>query len=451
MFEGKSSTVFQHIIVALAVFAVLLSGCQPKPTPTATPPPPNVTLAVNPDITDVPAGDTVALTVEASGQDLRFKWSAGRGKLSAFDTPAVLYTAPDSAGVDTVAVEVSSASGTTTRNVSFNVIAPPTATFTPAPALTSTPTATSTPAPTSTATPTSTPTATPSPIPSPIITITTPLAEVKCPLDDECRFSIKGTSSGVASDPDLKVIVFIGPGWSNEWWPHMASSVNSDGTWQGHAQIGDRPCWPTGDSFEIVAMVLTHDQVDGIAIDFQPLPDEYVARSNRVDLVTTYDPVPIHLSLAKPSYDDTGSNIITLIAWEQSHLAFDYDLGTGGWVQVTVPVNLDMFCMKEVGFSIAFSLEGTGAANSFEVKLEDADYTSYGWRRPRGSVTADLEMIDLSLDIFRFWWDGDNQDTDMNWQQVMNILFAVSQHPGDEGGEGQVTISDVVLIPPATP
>jgi hypothetical protein len=57
----------------------------------------------------------------------------------------------------------------------------------------------------------------------------------------------------------------------------------------------------------------------------------------------------------------------------------------------------------------------------------------------------------LSLDYFEFWWGGDGQDMDMNWSEVMNILFAVSQQPGDEGGEGQVTVSDVILIPPATP
>jgi len=139
-----------------------------------------VALVVNPDITEVLARQTVALPVETSGKDLHFKWSAARGKLSAFDTPAVLYTAPDSAGVDTITVEVSSSGGTTIENVSFNVVVPdtptptvtatntptptPTATNipTPTPTPTATPTNTLTPMPTSTATPTSTPTTPPS-------------------------------------------------------------------------------------------------------------------------------------------------------------------------------------------------------------------------------------------------------------------------------------------------
>jgi len=126
-----------------------------------------VTLVVNPEITEVSAGQTVALTVEASGQNLSFNWSVARGKLSASDKPAVIYTAPDSAGVDTVTVEVSSASGTTTRNVSFNVIVPPTTTFTPTPTLTFTPTPKPTDTPTNTPVwapaPTDTPTNTPTP------------------------------------------------------------------------------------------------------------------------------------------------------------------------------------------------------------------------------------------------------------------------------------------------
>lgn len=159
----ESTMILRRIVAILIVLTALLSGCgeaAPSPTPTsppspsATAPPPAVTLVVNPDIKDVVAGETVALTVETSGQNLRFEWSVARGTLSSSDTPAVIYTAPDTPGVDTVTLQVSSASGTTTRNVSFNIIIPdtPTPTVTP----TATPTQTPEPAPTETATPTAT-------------------------------------------------------------------------------------------------------------------------------------------------------------------------------------------------------------------------------------------------------------------------------------------------------
>lgn len=140
----------QNLTIAFIVLALILSGCgSPTPTevarlPTETPLPPSVALVINPDIKDVLPGQTVALTVETSGQNLRFKWSASRGKLSAFDTPAVIYTAPDSTGVDTVTVEVSSSSGATIENVSFNIIAP-TPTLTPSSTPTDVPTFTPTP------------------------------------------------------------------------------------------------------------------------------------------------------------------------------------------------------------------------------------------------------------------------------------------------------------------
>jgi hypothetical protein len=141
------------------VFILLLSACKGQtPSPTATLIPPFVAIIVNPDIQDVNAGQAVALSVDASGQDLRFKWAVARGRLSAFDTPAVIYTAPSTAGVDTVTVEVSSAgSATVTKNKSFNILVPPTSTnpptLTPTTTLTPTPELTFTPIPTGTSTP----------------------------------------------------------------------------------------------------------------------------------------------------------------------------------------------------------------------------------------------------------------------------------------------------------
>jgi len=387
---------------------------EPTATPEPPPPPPEAPVTDLADGTEVSAGRMIAVSASATGAD-GYRWELqGDGEISATEGDAILYTAPEqveAGGAMALLIVTAYNDGGESPQASLviNVIPPP-----------------------------------------PAIEITSPLTETVCPLDDECRFDVEGTSSAVASDPNLQAIVWVRDG--DLYYPQKWVDFESDGTWQGHAQIGDRPCWPAGHEFGIVAMALTYDQVDGIAIDFQPLPQEYVARSDPVALVTTYDPVPIDLSPASSSYDEAQANVIALTTPEQSRLAFEYDLGSGGWVLVTVPMyNLDMSCMKEVGFSIAFSLEGTGAANSLEVRLEDTDFTNYGWRRPRGSVTTDLETIEVPLDHLEFWWDRDGQDTDMNWQEVMNILFAVSQHPGDEGGAGHVEISDVRLIPPATP
>ena len=127
--------------VSILTLAALLTGCGAAATATPIPLPPTleVELILDPDVTAVQAGQTVALNIVASGQNLQFNWSVARGSLSAFDTPSVIYSAPSTPGLDTVSVEVTSSSTTTTRSVNFDVIVPPTETLPPTIAPTNTP------------------------------------------------------------------------------------------------------------------------------------------------------------------------------------------------------------------------------------------------------------------------------------------------------------------------
>ena len=165
----KVNVVLQRVTLFIGAmiigFSVTGCGTTQSPNPTPTLPPPSVALVVNPsDTEDMPAGETVPIHADASGQGLKFQWSVTRGNLSAFDTSAVLYTAPDSSGADTVTVEVTGSGGTTTKSVSFNVIAPPTM---PAPVKTGPPVPepTATPAPVGADPPAPEPTATHTPAP----------------------------------------------------------------------------------------------------------------------------------------------------------------------------------------------------------------------------------------------------------------------------------------------
>src|SRR3972149_982980 len=103
----KRISSFRNITIIMLLVPVLI-GCTPAtvqvPTPTSTPQPPQVNLVLNPNISDVSVGQTVALSIEASGQDIKYKWSAARGTLSASDTPSTIYTPPNTSGVDTVTV-----------------------------------------------------------------------------------------------------------------------------------------------------------------------------------------------------------------------------------------------------------------------------------------------------------------------------------------------------------
>ncbi|MGQ9792670.1 MAG: PKD domain-containing protein, partial [Anaerolineae bacterium] len=140
----------------------------PTPTPvppTPTPLPPVVNLSVNPPTTQLLPGQSVAISANVVGQGVFFRWSVAHGTLSAYDTPAVIYTAPAYASLDTVTVEVTNAGGTAYRSVSFMIVYP-----TPAPPPpTATPPATPTPVPTPTFTPT------------PIVIILTPMFPPETP------------------------------------------------------------------------------------------------------------------------------------------------------------------------------------------------------------------------------------------------------------------------------
>jgi hypothetical protein len=142
-----------RIIFSLGVsINLLLVSCGSPPsalTPTTTStelPPPEANIIVSLNTSDVLTGQTVDLAVDTSApemaayiesyqelhfQELQFKWSVKRGTLSALEGPFVIYTAPDTPGLDTITLEVVSALGTTTKSVSFNVNVSLTDTLTP--------------------------------------------------------------------------------------------------------------------------------------------------------------------------------------------------------------------------------------------------------------------------------------------------------------------------------
>ncbi len=108
----------------------LSSGCASR----IEPPIVNEILA-QPD-TSLTVGENISLTVNASGTNMTFEWTALRGQISEPTQPAVLYTAPDTPGIDTVTVKVTYDGGEIIRSITLDVLAlpDPTATHTPVPA-----------------------------------------------------------------------------------------------------------------------------------------------------------------------------------------------------------------------------------------------------------------------------------------------------------------------------
>ncbi len=106
----------QPILIG-AIF--LLAGCG-----FGADPPTVGEIQVQPSTTII-TGKTATLTIAVSGQELKFEWIAQRGTLSNPVQPSVIYTAPDSAGLDTVTVKVTSRGGEIIRAINFDVVEPP--------------------------------------------------------------------------------------------------------------------------------------------------------------------------------------------------------------------------------------------------------------------------------------------------------------------------------------
>jgi hypothetical protein len=119
------------LVKAVLLTAVVLSaGCASR----VEPPTVNEILAY--PGTSLRSGENASLTVDVSGTDLKFEWIAQRGQLSNPTQPAVIYTAPDSPGVDTVTVKVMYSGGEIIRSITFEIVEPllPTVTATLVPA-----------------------------------------------------------------------------------------------------------------------------------------------------------------------------------------------------------------------------------------------------------------------------------------------------------------------------
>ena len=125
--------IFQKVILLFVVG--LLPGCVSR----AEPPTVNE-ISVQPGTTLMP-GETATLTANASGADLKFEWTVDRGSLSNSTQAAVIYTAPDSPGLDVASVTVTYSGGEIIRSVTFEIIVPPTSTVAASPVPADTPTA----------------------------------------------------------------------------------------------------------------------------------------------------------------------------------------------------------------------------------------------------------------------------------------------------------------------
>jgi len=274
------------IVVLLAPIIGIASGCGS--------PPPQVEIVVSPSISILEFGKKLTLSANATGRELTYQWTiTGPGRLLEPTTdPAVIYQATELGDV-VVTVAVRDKDGqVTTKSYRFTVGPPQ---VTPTATATSTPTTapvrppdTLTPTTTPTVTgavvrPTDTPTPSPTKPPSLSVAITNPTKVIDCPNIPACNFTVEGTSSGVTTNPDLRIFILVfplnppGAGWYPQAYP---ATVEADGTWlQTPSWIGNVSApVKTGHTLQVVA-IIAHKDAAGKGIKLTQWPGDQTIAS----------------------------------------------------------------------------------------------------------------------------------------------------------------------------
>jgi len=263
MILSKLSRKFElFILVSTILVPFVVGACQPSPQKVCI-------RDIKPlrEGGEVEIKGEIGIAFEVDNPDnlpLTYEWIASDGtfKLSSKTTRSAIYVAPNKKGTQIITVQaIHEGQVVDESSIQIEVVES-------AEAVASLPTPTEEPTKESTIT----------------ITITEPKREVECPKGTACIFTIKGTSTGVASDSGYQIVPFVNPspGVPTMWWPQRDRPPVSE-TWQAEAQIGTEEGEEPGHHFEIVALVM--DAKTEIRVEFQPLPSS-IAKSNIVSLVT---------------------------------------------------------------------------------------------------------------------------------------------------------------------
>ena len=95
MLQQPRTTIRLFSLTILLMSILVLSGCSlassSTPTPETGTVPPAVTLVTHPNLTEVSAGEPIAISAETSGVNLQIRWRVKRGELSDSEGPSTIY------------------------------------------------------------------------------------------------------------------------------------------------------------------------------------------------------------------------------------------------------------------------------------------------------------------------------------------------------------------------
>lgn len=119
-------------------------------------------------------------------------------------------------------------------------------------------------------------------------------------------------------------------------------------------------------------------------------------------------------------------------------LELTYNFNSGNWLGMRKKIEKDLTGKK----GIRFAVRGEGAANSIEVKLENADYTNFGTVLPVKSNAGAWTMVEINFADMQYLW-GNSQALDLK-KPLLHI--AVVKKDGDEGATGKLIIDQIELF-----
>ncbi|MDP8218855.1 MAG: carbohydrate binding domain-containing protein [Candidatus Theseobacter exili] len=118
-------------------------------------------------------------------------------------------------------------------------------------------------------------------------------------------------------------------------------------------------------------------------------------------------------------------------------IVVDYDIGSGTWIQMQKRIKLNL----EKRTYLEFYFKGEGAPNNLQVKLEDADGSTFGVNLEGKTAENEWQLISLPIDEMYYFWGG---DTDFNRSLVKKLYFAITK--GEEGGAGKVWLDEIRFV-----
>lgn len=182
---------------------------------------------------------------------------------------------------------------------------------------------------------------------------------------------------------------------------------------------------------------------DSLAVILPNPPPPVVTLEEQMRLAEEAFPTSVLSTTAWRTYAADGARLAIVPADTPGPIRMDFDFGTGTWLGAWTELPLPMTGYE--GLRIRYAR--TGSRNTIELKIEDADGSTFGLRFPASSDDAVGRTVDLRFAALEHWWGGDSS-LDL---ARCKLHVAQVQKDGDPGGKGQIVVEAVELIRPREP